>query len=59
MMTGGCIDYEDKDGYYKKVFSKDEIIYFEDLIVFVDKIIVNAIDNLYYCDCKIVKCKAF
>ena len=38
---------------------KDEIVYFEDLIVFFVKIIVNRVEKLYYCDCKIVKAKAY
>ena len=40
-------------------FTKDEIVYFEDLIVFFVKIIVNCVEKLYYCDCKIVKAKAY
>lgn len=49
MMQLGC----------KERLTKDEIIYFEDLIVFFYKIFVNAVENLYYCHCKIVKAKAY
>ena len=39
---------------------KDEITYLQDLAVFFfDKIIVIAVENLYYCDWKIVKAKAY
>ena len=39
---------------------KDEITYLEDLAgFFFDKIIVIAVENLYYCDWKIVKAKAY
>ena len=44
----------------KKRLAKDERIYFQDLIVFLKKkIIGNAVENLYYCDCKIVKAKTY
>ena len=39
--------------------TKDEIIYFEDLVVFFDKVIVKAVEDLYYCDCNIVEAKVY
>ena len=41
-----------------KRLAKDEIISFQDLIVFLNKIIANAVENLYYCVRKILKAKA-
>lgn len=42
-----------------KRLSKGEIIYFENLVVFFDKVIVKAVEDLHYCDCKILRAKAY
>lgn len=39
--------------------TKVKIIYFEALVVFFNKVIVNTVEDLYYCDCEIVKAKAY
>lgn len=38
--------------------TKAKITYFEALVVFFNKVIVNTVEDLYYCDCKIAKAKA-
>lgn len=39
--------------------TKDEIIYFEDLVAFFYKVIAKAVEDLYYCDCNIVEAKVY
>ena len=52
-------EYNKKQLNCDERLTKDEIIYFEDLVAFFYKVIAKAVEDLYYCDCKIVKTKTY